>query len=290
MDFLNPKLIIYDGSCGLCTSLKNKVLRLNIFPEDKIVAYQKLAPEHREKVNPDRFKNEMALIDLTGKDTLYGAEGIAYLFSGKWGLVRALFRIPGVFAIFHFLYRILAYNRFAISNPNFALIRCSGCEPEVPGLYRFAWYALSLTTATLVTLLFGAAIAGILGGISRPEGADLLLVAAGSGWVLQGILVLLFMDKAKKADYLSHLGTTMVIGVAILLPAILWLLAGGYAHPLIPAISVLISFSTMLWQHSRRIKFLELPQGWTVSWILSLLSTATTTLLIFNSQYPILNF
>ena len=280
MKFLEPKLIIYDGSCGLCTSLKEKVQKFGWFPEEKIVAYQKLDPQLREKVDPNRFKNEMALIDLTGERTQYGAEGIAYLFAGKWGLVRALLKVPGFYPLYHLIYRIVAYNRFAISNPNFNLIRCSGCEPEVPTKFRLAYYGICLTLATLITLLFGASLSEYFDGISQIEGAGWMLLMAGTGWIVQGIMALLFM-KDRTADYLSHLGTTMVVGVAILLPSTLWHLLGGHAHWLIPTFSVALSSGYMLYQHIRRVKFLELNQRWTASWFVSLQLTAAMAVALF---------
>lgn len=293
MHYLDTKLIIYDGSCNLCTGLKNKVLKLKLFPEEKIVAYQKLPSPLREKVDPNRFKNEMALLDLNGQQTVYGAEGIAYIFSGKWSLVNLFFKIPGMFLIFNFLYKILAYNRFAISNPNFELIRCAGCEPEVPRFYRNIYYGITLFIATLITLLFGAALAPYFDHVAPIEGAGWMLLMAGTGWVVQGILALLFM-KEQKAEYLSHVGTIMALGVLILLPVTLWLLLGGTAHWIFPVLSVALSSGTMLWQHIRRVKFLGLKQRWTVSWFLALQITAGLAvgafLVILRLSQPILVF
>src|SRR5688500_16850481 len=110
MKSLSSKLIIYDSNCKVCSSLRDVVLKLTSIPEVKIKAYKDLAPDLSARVNPEKFKNVMALIDTSGGKTIYGIEGIAYIFSSQYKLIDFLFRLTPIFRLFNFFYKTSAYN------------------------------------------------------------------------------------------------------------------------------------------------------------------------------------
>ena len=89
MKSLNSKLIVYDSNCKICSSLKDVVLKLTSIPEAKVKAYKDLSPELSLHVDSNNFKNVMALIDTSGGHTLYGAEGVAYIFSSQYKLLTS---------------------------------------------------------------------------------------------------------------------------------------------------------------------------------------------------------
>ena len=81
MKSLANKLIVYDSNCKVCSSLRDVVLRATPIPETKVVAYGSLPPNLSDQVEAARFRNGMALIDTKGGETIYGSEGVAYIFS-----------------------------------------------------------------------------------------------------------------------------------------------------------------------------------------------------------------
>ncbi|MEM7040405.1 MAG: hypothetical protein AAF570_25790, partial [Bacteroidota bacterium] len=225
-------------------------------------------------------RNEMALIDTHGGPTLYGDQGIAYIFKGKWSLVRALFAIPGFPQLFRFAYRTLAFNRFHIATPSTKVVPCD-CAPERPAVYRGAYLAWSYFWAVLVTALFGAGLAAYFPEVSAAEGAIQMLLIAGTGWLLQLLIAALFL-RNRRDDYPDHLATIMRKGVMVLLPATLLLLVFGPVPWWLPALSVLASSGLMLRQHVRRVRFLHLSTAWNWSWFLSLQTTAALWVLYFH--------
>ena len=72
MKSLEHKFIIYDSNCKVCSSLKDVVLRLTSIPNTKVVAYKDLSDDLSAKIDLNRFRNGMALVDATGIKTLYG--------------------------------------------------------------------------------------------------------------------------------------------------------------------------------------------------------------------------
>lgn len=279
MKSLVNKLIIYDSNCKVCSSLKDVVLKLTSIPEEKIKAFKDLSDDLSQLVDPDRFKNVMALIDTTGGKTIYGAEGVAYIFSSQNRIAHFLFRFDVIFKLFNFLYKTQAYNRYIIATPK-SNFKCD-CFPDRVLKYRLSYILITVLIAVLLTVLFGISLKRFFLNMSSAEAATQMLLVAGTGWVLQ-ILSAMVILRDKALDYVGHLGSIMVVGLLILVPSILICALTGISTPWIPAISVMLSSGYMLYLHINRVRYLELSQGWTISWFLFLQSTALLWIYIFH--------
>jgi predicted DCC family thiol-disulfide oxidoreductase YuxK len=279
MKSLNHKLIIYDSNCKVCSSLGDVVLRYTAIPEAKVKAYKDLSPALNTQVDSDRFRNVMALIDTAGGNTLYGAEGIAYIFSSQYKIIDLLLGFSPLFKLFNFFYKTQAYNRYIIATPKSNFL-CD-CMPDRVLKYRVSYIVLTLLTAVSLTAMFGVSLSGFFNGISPSAAAGQMLLMAGSGWVIQ-ILLAVSLMREKALDYIGHLGSIMVVGLLILIPWMLFYAATGILNFYLPAASVMVSSAYMLYLHIQRIKYLELPQAWTVSWFLMLQSTALFWICFFH--------
>jgi predicted DCC family thiol-disulfide oxidoreductase YuxK len=279
MKTLSNKLIIYDSNCKLCSSLKIVVLKLTSIPESKIKAFKDLESDLSKHVDAEKFKNEMALIDTTGGNTLYGAEGIAHILSSQYKIVDFLFRFKLIFILFNFFYRTQAYNRYIIATPK-SNFKCD-CFPDRVVKYRISYILMTVLISVLLTALFGISLKSFFPEMLKTEAATQMLLMAGTGWVLQ-IVVAVVVLRDKALDYIGHLGSIMVVGLLILIPSMLISAFTGIATPWIPAISVMFSSGYMLYLHLNRVRYLELSQGWTISWFLFLQSTALFWIYIFH--------
>ena len=278
MKSLDGKLIIYDSNCKVCSALRDVVLRLTAIPEEKIKAFSDLDPEWSTHVDPERFKNVMALIDTSGGETIYGAEGVAYIFSSQYKLVNFLLSFKPIFRLFCLLYNIQAYNRYIIATPK-SKFACD-CFPDRVVKYRIGYIGITVLTSVLLTALFGISIRDHVAGLSGGEAAAQMLLMAGTGWVLQMALAMIFL-RNKALDYVGHLGTIMVAGLLILVPSMIFHALTGILTLWIPAVSVVVSSGYMLYLHIGRVKYLELSQAWTVSWFFLLQSTALSWIYFF---------
>ena len=151
---------------------------------------------------------------------------------------------------------------------------------EMPMHFRYSYLLLSTVIASIVTFLFGASLAVFFPEFSWLEGGGAMLMIAGTGWVLQTILATWQMG-SKKFEYLSHMASIMWLGVLPLLPAALLLLFLRDPSPQIPMLAVGFSSLMMLRQHFIRLNSLQTSQVWTLSWLLSLQSTAWLWIAIF---------
>jgi hypothetical protein len=278
MKSLNNKLIIYDSNCKVCSSSKSLLQKLTSIQENKIIAYKDISPALSTLVDPGKFRNGMALIDTSGNATLYGAAGVAHIFSSQYKAAAILFRSKTIQEIFGFFYKILAYNRYIIATPK-SKFGCD-CFPDKIEKYRIAYILLATLTAVVLTALFGASLRKFVPGATVFSAMGQMLLIAGTGWVIQ-ILCAAALLKNKALDYVGHLGSIMVAGLLVLVPSILFYFISGMLVFYIPLISVFISSACMLYLHVKRVKFLGLSQAWTVSWFLFLQSTALFWLYIF---------
>lgn len=279
MKSLTNKLIIYDSNCKVCSSLRDVVLRFTSIPEEKVKAYKDLDEHLTKHVDPDRFKNVMALIDTTGQQTIYGAEGVAYIFSSQYKIVDFLFRFKFIFDLFNFFYKTQAYNRYIIATPK-SNFKCD-CFPDRVVKYRMSYIVMTLLISVLLTALFGISLKTFFVNLSDADAAMQMLLVAGTGWVLQ-ILLAMVMLRDKALDYIGHLGSIMVVGLLILTPSMLISALTSMNTPWIPVVSVMLSSGYMLYLHINRVRYLELSQGWTISWFLFLQSTALFWIYIFH--------
>jgi predicted DCC family thiol-disulfide oxidoreductase YuxK/flagellar biosynthesis protein FliQ len=271
MKSLEHKLIIYDSNCKVCSSLKDVVLRLTLIPDAKVKAYKDLNDELNAKIDPDKFRNVMALIDTAGGKTIYGSEGVAYILSSQYQVLNTLLSLRPVFRVFDFLYKTQAFNRYIIATPK-SKFTCD-CFPDRIVKYRMNYIILTFLDSIFLTAMFGLSIKHFVDHVSASEAIVQMLLMAGTGWVLQ-ILIATTSMREKALDYIGHLGSIMVVGLLILVPWMLLYAFTRISNPYLPAISVAISSGSMLFLHIGRVRYLQLSQRWTVSWFILLQSTA----------------
>ncbi len=273
-------MIIYDSNCNVCVGLRDMMLILGLVEQNECLAYTAMDAQLKQKVSAERFRNEMALIDTRGGETLYGADGVSYVFADKVRLLGPLFRFKPFFLLFRFLYKTLAYNRYIVAPPKQQAIACD-CYPEAATAYRISFISITVLTAVILTALFGASVHKALG-VAPLAGAVQLLLIAGTGWVIQIILAALTLQRQQVLDYVGHLGTIMVAGLLVLVPSIVFYSLSGILFYPLPILSVACSSGLMAYLHYQRIQYLGLPQRWTLQWFLLLQVTAALWLLYFQ--------
>lgn len=270
MKSLENKLIVYDSNCRVCTSLRSIILLITSIPAGKTIAYRALPADLQKKVDLNRFRNEMALIDTTEDTSLYGAEGVMVIFNACWPWFRILMRFSVFRFLFRHFYKTIAFNRYVIAPPD-DLINCD-CYPETNARYRAGYMAVCIAGAVLLTGLFGASVSGLYN-IPAVTGAGHMLLIAGTGWLFQ-LLIAYFTSGRQFIDYAGHWATIMFAGVLPLLISGLILPLMHAPSVVLPCISVGISFPLMLYMHIRRARFIGVSQWLTVFWVISLAATA----------------
>lgn len=72
MKNFHNKLIVYDSNCRVCVSMRRMMLSVTSLSPETIVAFKNLKADLKAQVDVNRFRNEMALVDVEKRETLYG--------------------------------------------------------------------------------------------------------------------------------------------------------------------------------------------------------------------------
>ena len=285
MDPLENKIIVFDGTCYLCRNGAMLTAKYSSISEEKLCAYNDLSDELRSKVDPSRFQNEMALVDTTGNETLYGLEGILYVISSRFKFLKWIKKGSILFNISNFFYKTLALNRYILF-PIDSQIKCD-CQPPLNRFYRLSFFSLCILFSLLISSLLGYSIGKHLQvfkfGVELALPATLF--AVGTGWVVHILLSLLFLKGEQLYDYLGNLGTIMFVGVLLLIPG----LAGAYLHAItyfpLMTLCIIVSCVIMTRMHNKRVRILGLNRAWAYSWFLLLQLSLILTLVFVLKNY-----
>jgi len=261
MKFLKDKLVVYDSDCPMCSGMKEQALRFGVIAEGDYTSYRDLPAEYSAAVDPDRFRDEMALVDRSGGQTVYGSEGLMQVFSTRYPLLEPLFGVPSLRSILTALYKIVAPNRYVLSTPRKEEPTCA-CLAAGSRSDRLKYIVLGLLFTSAMTILFAWRI--------DPGGTTdwpILVVAIASGWFVY-LLVAAVVLRRIFLEFASHMVSVMWRGTLPLLPVILVSLFTSSILILLPlaVISIIASFGYMYSQHERRRSALCLKPRWTLLW------------------------
>lgn len=282
MNTLADKLIVFDGNCYLCRNGAKLSVQFSSFPEEKLSAYDSLSPELQAKVDQQRFKNEMAVVDLNEKHTLYGLDGILFVLGTKYRFLKAIKPNGLFYKILRVIYRTIAYNRYILFPIN-SLIKCD-CQPPLNKFYRIVLFSFCAIFSLLISSLLGYSIGAHIHHQITTE-VIATLGAVGAGWIAQLLTATLFLKGEQFYDYLGHIGVIMFVGVLVLIPGLI----GAYLPPLnffpLMGLCILISCTLMTRMHSKRARIIGLNKSWTYSWFFFLqLSVIITLALVLKSN------
>lgn len=272
MKTIDNKIIIYDSACPMCSLYTRAFIRMGMLSDQGRIAFSDLSDSKIiSQLDLARAAQEIPLIDTKGEGTLYGLDSLAYVLGQKLPFISRIMRITFVSWFFRRLYKMVSFNRRVII-PAKPSRNGVDCTPPFNMKYRITFIVFAVLLSSLITFLFGRSVAPYIS-VDQFNGGWQMLLVAGTGWIVQMIIVMLFKAK-DKVDYLGHLSTVMILGVLMLLPGIALSSFTGYQYWLIPVVSVLLSSGIMLWQHMIRVSHIGAAQVWTLCWFLSLQVTA----------------
>lgn len=271
MNILKHKLIVYDGDCPLCSRLLHHAVRWNIVAEGDCSAFYNLPPAYAARVDAERFRSEMALVDTTGGATLYGIEGLREVAALRYPLLRPLLSLRFVQVLLHALYGIIAPNRYVLSTPPARPFACA-CAPVVSAGTRLRYIILAHLLSVAATATFAIAVRPLVPEVPLVEYVLWVLLATGTGWALY-LAVAAAAHPSLFIDHWAHMASVMWRGALVLTP--LAILALFSVHSAVAALlCIAASLGVMAFQHTRRIRALALPAWWSVLWLLLLVGSA----------------
>lgn len=263
MNILKHKIIVYDADCPLCRRLKQYAVRWKVVADNHYCTIDELPAQHAARVDRERFRSEMALVDTATGSTLYGIEGLSAVFALRYPLLRPLLALSLVQVVLRAVYSIIAPNRYVLSTPPARPFVCA-CAPVVSTGTRLRYIipAHLLSIAAIATVAI--AIRPLVPEIPLAEHIARVLLITGTGWALYTAIAAVAHPRLF-IEHWAHLSSVMWRGTLFLLPIVVLAAFSVYSVAFL-FFCTIISSVVMRVQHLRRIKALGLSPWWGTLW------------------------
>lgn len=196
------KLIIYDGSCPMCQLYTKGMVAadrsgcLTRTSNDQVVQEALLS-----RLDRQRARHEIPLVDLDGGETLYGVDTWMYAFGRRSHSIEKLLSFRWLRAILQKFYAFISYNRRIIITSAPRRWQLLDLQPDFRLSYRLAFILLIFGLVSTLFLSFSAFIWPITTLV-----AGQLTVAGLYIWIAKRSDFLITL-----MDYSGHLGMTLLI-------------------------------------------------------------------------------
>lgn len=250
--------LLYDGECPMCAHYADKFVRDGVLTNSAKTPYGTCEVKG---LDTNRARNEIALVDNTSGDILYGLASWQYLLSIRYPAFKTCFYSKVAEIIGQRLYRFISYNRKVIAIGK-QFESKTGCTPDFNLKYRLLYILLACTLTVLILQPFSQLLHNYVPtiGIEREW-----LICFGQ--LVFQFPVVTAIHRERLVHYWGNLMTVSLIGSLLLLPVFLintWIT--------IPSILILGYFGSvvlaMLIMHMHRCKVLELGIVPTITWII----------------------
>lgn len=258
MNTLNNYLILYDAECPLCSAYTKAIVSTGLLDNKGREAYQQVQPEICPMVDRQRAVNEIALVNQTTGEVVYGIESLFKIFGTAIPLLKPLFGFAPFVWLMSKVYAFFSYNRRVIIPV--PAPRTYQLQPTFKLHYRiayllFTWFVTAFVLTRYVPFMHGMVPLG------TPYREYLI---CGGQMFFQGFIIC-FIAKDKLWTYLGNLMTISFAGGLALSIA----LVIGHWFSIAPVFYVLyfmLVAGLMFLEHIRRSSLLELGWTMTITW------------------------
>ena len=263
------RITVYDGNCPLCSSLGQAAKNIGWLNDNNLMAYHDLPAAWKEKIDPEHFKYEMALIDLNEDQTYYGLQGIGRALEHRFpGFLRMLQK-PWFYRVINFLYVLLSRNRYFILSKQ--PIVCD-CEPPFSFKMRFSFIMMMSVLSLLVSSIIGGVFSLTMDSISFQDGLLEFLSWVVPGWTVLFIAIFLLHNDVKdRWNSLAQISIIMFLGTLPWLPILhlLWFIPPFWVFMLGSLTSLILMFRLFI----KRFASVRLGRFTIGLWLILMLSS-----------------
>lgn len=260
MKTLKNYTLLFDNACPMCRAYSGAFVKAKILDEKGREAYQQMSAETAANIDTDRARNEIALVNNTTGEVVYGIDSIFKLLANAFPVFAPIFNFKPFHWFMKKVYSFIAYNRKVIVPGN---DKMDTCVPDVNLKYRWIYIVFTWLCTSLVLTHFSFHLIGLL----PPSRFFREFIICGGQIIFQsGVIYLLAKNKI-----LDYLGNMMTISFAGAIFLSMFLLAGkiiGIHNPYIYAGAFMFVVGLMLLEHLRRVKLLGIHWGASAGWVI----------------------
>lgn len=216
---MSQLLLIYDDNCPLCQWYTQVFVNTGLLPADGRIPYSTISPQLQARIDADKGRNQIPLIDLATGQTFYGLDALLEVLGRRFRFIQRIGHWLPVYWFLTRLYRLISYNRKIV-----VASRCSpgafDCAPDFNQRYRFLFLFITLLINTgLLALVYERVLQYLPGNTLSPTQIQI------GHFLLVGINLTLacILKKERALEYLGQV--TMLALIALLLQTPLLLLS-----------------------------------------------------------------
>ena len=213
---MKNKILIYDDNCPLCTWYSGLFVKLGFLHEEGRKAFSTLDPSLLQKINFDRGKNEIPLLDLKTSKVQYGIDALLEILDQKIPYIKAIGNFKPIKWFLIKLYKLISFNRKVIVAKKCGVGNID-CAPDINYRYRFLFLAVSLLFNTIMLfpvhdyLFMNLSYYHLT--ISELQAAHFIFV------LMNGLLAITFR-REKGIEYLGQVNMLALSAILLLIPLI----------------------------------------------------------------------
>ena len=231
------KIILYDDHCPLCCWYTGAFVKTGLLPQNGRQAFTELDPSKLNcKLNIERSKDEIPLLDTQGGPTLYGIDSLLYILGERWPWMERVVRWSPVNWFLHRLYKFISYNRRVIVASE-TPAGSFDCSPQFNVGYRLLYLAFACLLG-LSTITYSLQASGF----------------ANRAWMISlGLLLLVASPALSLEDYRTRLNYLGIMLTPFLVLGLLFMVSTAVALPLWLGGGVAILIAARMWSRRWRV-------------------------------------
>jgi hypothetical protein len=258
MKTLKEHVIIYDDECPMCDLYTRAFVKMKMLEENGREPYSWITTPHKQILDKERARNEIALINTTNGSVTYGVESLFTILGYRFPWLRPIMFFPLVNSVMQKIYAFISYNRRVIIPAN-KFESKNSCTPDFHRGYRwayiiFAWFVTSLILTVYAPLL------------PIPQGGPYREFIVCGGQIVFQAFVILLIKKEKTLHYIGNMMTISLAGSILLLPSILLTKVIAYEYFSLGWFFIVVGL--MFLEHHRRTRILDIHWTMSATWVL----------------------
>ncbi len=209
-------ILVYDDNCPLCSWYSSLFTRYGFLPENGRKAFSTLDESLLQKIDFNRSRNEIPLIDMKNGSVAYGLDALLTILGDKFPPIKKVGKWKLLYWFFRRLYKLVSYNRKVI-----VAKKCSSgaidCAPDINYRYRFLFLLIGLIFNTLMLFPLQSTV---FSAFNDPISIT-ALQSAHFGLVGMNCMLALTVDKKKAFEFLGQVNMLALTAILLLLPLLI---------------------------------------------------------------------
>jgi len=248
-------ILVYDDLCPLCALYTSWFVKTGLLPAEGRKSFSDLSPVLLNKIDFDKSRNEIPLIDTNQNRVLYGIDSLLEILAQDFPFLKSIGNLSPVKWFLKKFYKFISYNRKVI-----VAKKCGpgaiDCSPDFNIFYR--------TLFMLVFLLFNTAMLFpvhnfVLRSIPQYQHSAMALQVAHACLVILNIFLAASLDLRKAIDYLGQVNMLALISILLLIPLV-FLNKGGIASYEMNIIYLTVATCIVVKEYCRRMAYVGIAK------------------------------